>query len=417
MENFLREYRKIPLPATLSIMAILFIRIFLFTQPSFQIDMTVWQAWSARLVEVGPMNFYDTNIWTNYTPGYLFFLWIIGLLFNGIFNIPFFSSTFIYLIKFTTTIFDIATAILIFKILKEYRNKSWPILGLILYLGNPAIIFNTSVWGQIDGILTFFILLSLYLVTEKHKVSFSSAFLAEAFLIKPQTIAILPLYTLIIFQRFKKNLIKIAVVVFLIFISYSSLFFPRDIFFGLINLVIKMTKDYSITSLYAFNTWSILGWWQNDAIKWMGFSYALWGFLMYILALALIIIPSLIKQNKDKFYFYLLYSLSIIAFYLFPTRVHERYLLPFFAFFLIAALLKRSRLLILIYIIASTINLVNLWFVYYYYNFIYNNPVLRNNIFYSLIEQNYKLLATVLIFCFFIILSFYYRLKFYDKKS
>ncbi len=416
MKKIIGEYKKIPLLLKFSFAVIVLIRVVLFSQPSFQIDMTAWQAWAARLVELGPMNFYDKNIWTNYTPGYLFFLWIIGLLFNGIFNIPFFSSTFIYLIKFTTTIFDIATAILIFKVLKEYTNKSWPILGFILYLGNPAVIFNTSVWGQIDGILTFFILLSLYLITEKNKPLLSSTFFAEAFFIKPQTIAILPLYTLIILQRFKKKLIKIVAVIFLIFISYSLLFFPKNIFFGLLNLVVQMTKDYPMTSLYAFNIWAILGWWQNDSIKLMGISYAFLGFFIYALFLILILAPSIIKQSKDKFYLYFSYALSVMAFYLFPTRVHERYLLPFFAFFLIAAMLRKSKFLLLIYIIVSIINFVNLWYVYYYYNYIYNNPAFRNNMLYLFIDNNYQLLSALLIFCFLIVLAVYYRLIFYAKK-
>jgi len=415
MKKIINEYKKIPLLLKFSLAVIIFIRIVLFTQPSFQIDMTAWQAWAARLVELGPMNFYDKNIWTNYTPGYLFILWILGLIFNGIFQVSFFSSAFVYVIKFTTTIFDIATAVLIYQILKE-NNKFWPALGVILYLGNPAIIFNTSVWGQIDGILTFFILLSLYLITEKNRPLLSSVFSAEAFLIKPQTIAILPLYVLIIFQRFKKNIIKITAVVFLIFISYSLLFFPKNIFFGLLNLVTQMTKDYSMTSLYAFNIWAILGWWQNDSMKLMGISYAFLGFFIYALFLILILTPSIIKQTKDKFYLYFLYALSVMAFYLFPTRVHERYLLPFFAFFLIAALLKKSKFLLLIYAIVSIINFINLWYVYYYYNFIYNNPVLRDNIFYLFIDNNYKLLSGLLICCFFMGLAVYYRLIFYAKK-
>lgn len=415
MKKIIDEYKKIPLLLKFSLAVIVLIRIVLFSQPSFQIDMTAWQAWAARLVQLGPMNFYDKNIWTNYMPGYLFFLWILGLLFNGIFHISFFSSAFVYVIKLTTTVFDIATAVLIYKLLKE-NNKFWPALGFILYLGNPAIIFNTSVWGQIDGILTFFILLSLYLVTEKNKPLLSSALFTEAFFIKPQTIAILPLYTLIFFQRFKKKLIKIAAVVFLIFISYSLLFFPKNIFFGLLNLVVQMTKDYSMTSLYAFNTWAIFGWWQNDSTKLMGISYAFLGFSIYALFLILILAPSLIKQNKDKFYLYFLYALSVMAFYLFPTRVHERYLLPFFAFFLVAAILRKSKFLLLIYVIVSIINFVNLWYVYYYYNFIYNNPAFRDNIFYLFIDNNYKLLSALLIFCFLIILTVYYRLIFYAKK-
>lgn len=415
MEKILREYKKIPLLLKISFVVIVLIRVVLFFQPSFQIDMTAWQAWAARLVQLGPMNFYDKNVWTNYTPGYLFFLWILGLLFNGIFHIPFFSSAFIYVIKLTTTVFDIASAVLIYRLLKE-NNKFWPSLGFILYLGNPAIIFNTSVWGQIDGILTFFILLSLYLVTKKNKPVLSSLFFAEAFLIKPQTIAFLPLYTLIIFQRFKKNLIKIVAAVFLIFISYSLLFFPKNIFFGLLNLVVQMANDYKMTSLYAFNTWAIWGWWQNDSIKFMGISYAFLGFFIYALFLTLIFVPVLIKQTKDKFYLYFSYALSAMAFYLFPTRVHERYLLPFFAFFLIAAILRKSKFLLLIYLIVSIINFVNLWYVYYYFNFIYNSPAHIDNIFYLFINNNYKALSALLIFCFLIALAVYYKLIFYAKK-
>ena len=415
MKKIIDEYKKIPLLIKLFLAVIIFMRILLFSQASFQIDMTAWQAWAARLVQLGPTNFYDKNIWTNYTPGYLLFLWVLGFLSNGIFQIPFFSSAFVYVIKLNTMIFDIATAVLIYKVLKE-NNKYWAFFGIILYLGNPAIIFNSSVWGQIDGILTFFILLSLYLVTEKNKPLLSSVFSTEAFLIKPQTLAVFPLYTLIIFQRFKSNLIKIAAAVFLIFISYSLLFFPKNIFFGLLNLVVQMTKDYSMTSLYAFNTWAILGWWQNDSIKFMGISYEFLGFVMYVFSLIVILVPFLLKQNKNKFYLYFLYSLSVMAFYLFPTRVHERYLLPFFAFFLIAAILKKSKFLLLIYVIVSIINFVNLWYVYYYYNFIYNNPAFRDNVFYLFINNNYKWLSAVLIFCFLTALIIYYRLIFYAKK-
>ena len=122
MKKIIDEYKKIPLLLKFSLAVIVLIRVVLFSQPSFQIDMTAWQAWAARLVQLGPMNFYDKNIWTNYMPGYLFFLWMLGLLFNGIFHISFFSSAFVYVIKLTTTVFDIATAVLIYKLLKE-NNK------------------------------------------------------------------------------------------------------------------------------------------------------------------------------------------------------------------------------------------------------------------------------------------------------
>ena len=55
-------------------------------------------------------------------------------------------------------------------------------------------------------------------------------------------------------------------------------------------------------------------------------------------------------------------SLSILAFYLFTTRMHERYLFPFFLPFLAACVLFRSRVLWTVFGLLGAVHFLNLYF-------------------------------------------------------
>src|SRR5262249_23275292 len=137
---------------------ILAFRIFLFTFPSFQIDINDYKAWSIKLSQSGPSNFYSKDYFSDYFPGYLYILWISGFLFKTL-AIPISSLHFEFFLKSINILFDIGSAFIIYKIVLKY-NKKWAKIAPIFYLINPAVVFNSSVWGQIDGIFTFFILLS-----------------------------------------------------------------------------------------------------------------------------------------------------------------------------------------------------------------------------------------------------------------
>src|SRR3989344_5168979 len=143
MEKILREYKKIPTLLKLYLILILLIRIFLLTQPSFKIDMNDWQAWAARLVDVGPLKFYTSNFFADYLPFYYLFLWVIAEIFSFIFaKAAIFSTTFEIYIKIISNIFDILTAYTIFVIINKH-SKKWATIGSLHYLINPSIIFNS----------------------------------------------------------------------------------------------------------------------------------------------------------------------------------------------------------------------------------------------------------------------------------
>lgn len=371
-----------------------------------------WQAWAARLIEVGPVNFYSENYFSDYFPGFLYILWILGGVYNLIFpNLLFNTFLFEVFIKLTTTFFDLATALYIFKIISKYQ-KSKALMSAFLYLVNPAIIFNTSVWGQIDGIFTFFIIFATYLLTEKKNIINSNISLALAILIKPQTLAILPIAVKKNFGSTSSlNAIRKLLIIPIVLIILSFPFFINDPFLGLIKLGEKASNVYPYNSLFAFNFWSLVGFWQKDSNLLFGLSYQIWGFILYSLTLLLVIFPLFSKRAKDNFYFYLTSSFSFLIFFLFLTRMHERYLFPFFAFLLIAALIKKSKVLIGIYVITSLIHFANLWYVYYYYNFVFLG-VGESNFIYNILTDNYKVLSVSLLSISICLLLIYYRFLF-----
>lgn len=372
--------------------------------------MSLWQAWTERLTTVGPINFYSETYFSDYFPGYLYILWIIGEIYKVIFGLSFNSSLFEVIIKLVTTIFDLAGAYYIFKIVSKYQ-KSLAKLSVILYLGNPAIIFNSSVWGQIDGIFIFFLILTLYLLIEKQRRVKSIIYYALAILIKPHSLALLPV---IIFRNLEKNpvgtAIKNLVIIPIVLITLSIPFFIYEPILGLFNLAIRASDVYPYNSLFAFNFWSFFGFWEKDSNLIFGLTYRAWGFILYLFFLLLVMVP-LLKRAKDNFYFYFSSCLSVFVFFFFLTRMHERYLLPFFALFLIAAAVKRSKKLFVIYVLMSLIHFANLWYVYYYYNFVYLG-VGGTDLFYKILNENYKVLSAALFLIFIYLLVNYYRFLF-----
>ena len=65
-------------------------------------------------------------------------------------------------------------------------------MGLFaLYVFNPAILANSTLWGQVDSLTALFTLLSVYLAS-KNKYMFSALAIAVGTLIKPQAAFVIP---------------------------------------------------------------------------------------------------------------------------------------------------------------------------------------------------------------------------------
>ena len=78
-------------------------------------------------------------------------------------------------IKLPAILADLGIGWLIYK-LAPVKKKSSRLIASSLYLLNPAVIYISTVWGQIESIPIFFTLLSLYILKKNYYLSQSNFF-------------------------------------------------------------------------------------------------------------------------------------------------------------------------------------------------------------------------------------------------
>lgn len=338
--------------------------------PSFRVDMDAWLAWAWRLAEGGTANFYSDAVWTQYTPGFLYWLWMVGKL----------GYVAPIMIKLPVIFADIATAWMITRIVKGREKLQWWLY--VGYILSPVVLWDGAVWGQIDGILTMFMLASYYLLIERKNWWLSWISMSIALLIKPQAIAVVPilLVATIIREGWPKLLIGISLAGTMQLLGYVP-FFPENAWKGMIELWQKMSVSYPYTSLFAFNIWGWVGMWQSDALTWLGKTYAHWGVIMSGSVMMGAILATWKRIKSNKWIVYWLAMMACWIFFLFPTRVHDRYLFPTFAFAYIVVGWTKSKIACYWVVFTTIIYAINLYLPYGYYestsNWLVNPELVR----------------------------------------
>lgn len=367
------------------------IRLIFATFPGFKIDVDSWFAWSLRLADVGFLRFYQPGYFADYPPGLLYLLFLLGNL-KIYLNLS--PETFYIILKIPSILAETAIAYLVYKISLKETSKNWAFAALLAVLYCPGLIFNSSIWGQGDAILTFLLLITIFFLDKKQYVS-SSLTAGIAFLTKPQAIALSPLYLLSILKdrsinMFWKLFIPGLIAVFLIPLP----FFLSNPLYGLSNLLISTANQYTQTSLFAYNFWGVIGFWIDDSTKVFNLPYQ---FIAAILFSAYWVFVGYLFFRQKRPNLFLFSSLALLAFFFLPTRIHERYLYPAIPFLFITAAHFKSKLLYCLTILLSSIYLLNLYFVYVYYNEFYLKlpQVFYIPNIYEFFEANGKLLSII----------------------
>jgi len=272
------------------------------------------------------------------------------------------------LVKLPSIFADLGIGVLIYKTTKYLKLNT---NLTFLWLFNPITFYNSSIWGQTDPIVNFLGLTSVYFLIKNPRPSsqvnknliYSMFFLTLSLLFKGSLVIFVPiLLTYAILQKYnfgswiKAVLISSAVAILIIVWFHSNLDLP----IWIINLYTKQILPGEIGNLSAnaFNFWYLINPGKVlDSVKYFGLSARLWGYSITITFIAIIIF----KLRQDKSIKALLYSLAMTAFasFLFMTRIHERYLYPFFP--LATILIGFIPELIFPYIILSIIFLLNMY--------------------------------------------------------
>jgi len=390
--------------------------------------------WGERFFQYGALGFYnpDANVWDFTWPNQpiltIYLYAGIWQLYNFIFSIfwkinitiaifpsiviTFFEqSLYKALLKLPSILADFGIAYYIYHILgsgKSNKSKHLGRAGALVFLLNPVVWYNSSVWGQTDSVINFLGLASFYYLNKRQHVK-SMLFLTLSLLLKISLLIFVPIYILVLIKQkasYKKVIIGIMVSLIgslILAIPFSEKRDPISFLYWLYSEKV-LGQQLQVITANAFNLWAgITGInEQPHTLKFIVISYQYWGYILF----GLFTIPIIYKLYKSKQDDYLYWILAITAFssFMFLTNMHERYLYPLFPYLTLLAVKYKNLFLILI--ITSLINLINLYHLWW---------VPKIEIIIKLMSVDDKILPRILGIVLFGVYLWFYRYTFRQK--
>lgn len=346
------------------------------TTLEFRSDTILFQIWGYSAHESGLLNMYDDPIKylrgefkfvrsLNYLPPYLYILYgaeLVRRLLSHQADIGSPLASLLY--KTPAIIFELATILLLSKIILQRAGKKWALVGAAIYAFLPGIFFTTAIWGQIDSIYTFFLMLTVWFIAKK-RLLLASMFWTIAFFFKMQSLALLPLLIYEVVLTASPSLILKSA---LTGISIAGLlnfpFLLKGRILELLTVVLFAPGSYPRVSIGAFNIWwaaaSGHGFVIPDNSYAFGLPLVVIGALYFILAACFILwFRSNIRSDESLWF---TAAFLFFSFFMLPTEMHERYLFPFFALILpVLPSMKWTRILFAFMSITFFINLLIIW--------------------------------------------------------
>ncbi|MBQ7816163.1 MAG: phospholipid carrier-dependent glycosyltransferase, partial [Oscillospiraceae bacterium] len=259
----------------------------------------------------------------DYPPGYMYILAAVNGLIN-LFGIGINSVGAVNLVKLPSILADFGIAYLIYRFgqLKGVgKNKAAFIAFMFLFM--PSVIFNSSVWGQIESWFMLFVLLSLCLAHFGRTVPAAICY-AVALITKPQALFFGPV---LLFYIIRKNSIKELLkavgtgmgTFYLLTLPFCKS--PLSISW-LFDLYANTVSGYKYYTVNAFNLYYTLG------LNWKELPQS-FGFITPLVILAAVILAAFaVFKHKDNDGFFAAAAVIIAIIFAFAPMMHERYLWP-----------------------------------------------------------------------------------------
>ncbi len=273
--------------------------------------------------------------------------------------------------KIPAILSDIILGILIFIVVAKYSKKKYAYVASALFLLNPVVIYNSTVWGQTDSLNNLFFYASLVLLLSK-KYFLTILFFALALFIKLSLLPLLPLIVLLTlksmggeYRRMVMYLVGAASTLILLTLPISSE--PG-------GWLIEFVKNNSSGELqhitnYTFNFWAVI--FNPDAfalvpkaskIYW-GQPLEIWAYTLFLIFYLPILWIVFRTKKIDAPLIFLASALTCFAMFIFLPRMHERYLYPVLP--LLATYIGLKNRYYIEYLILTGLNFLNLYVVYH----------------------------------------------------
>ena len=362
-----------------------------------QADIGLFAHWAQKLAGDGPGAIYQGAPDLNYPPGYLWLLWAWGEIGTVLARDlgqhgPDIVTTGI---KLPAILVDILVGWVLYRAVQRWHgSERWGLTVAAVWLFNPATWYDSTLWGQVDTIGVFVGGLALiWLIDRKPELATAAATLA--ILVKPQFAIFLGIVGVVLLRRHLHRptagvtwrtdrtgpirLLTSAIAAGVVTIVVT---FPFDLgsrtnsfagvpvlhlLAGLLSVMASTAGQYANLTVNAFNPWALLGpdpligahglgRWMPDSIHVLGIpAFELGAGLFLLVTFGAVL---LLWRRPDRDGILVAAVILATAFFVVPTRVHERYL--FAAVGLGTLLLPRGRGWWAWLVLASAILLVNM---------------------------------------------------------
>ncbi|TAK00043.1 MAG: DUF2029 domain-containing protein, partial [Chloroflexota bacterium] len=366
----------------------------------FQVDLDAFRFWAGDLFREGLGGFYERPFFHDYTPGYLYVLWLVGAvgsIFGGIGD----------LIKVPPMLADLALAYLAWSMALELgAGRRAARLAAVLVAVNPVTWFDSVVWGQVDSVGLVFLLLGMRELW-RDRPERAAVLTVVGAMIKPQLGILVPIVAAVTIRRAlwpagghgdedaperrrtttdwewrTRGSIRILTTGLAGLLPSILLSLPFGLSWpvGLVEQIFKTAGGYPYVSVNAWNPWALVTLngtgvaenrgWVCDMVVTEGarcsqaFTIGAIPAVIVgtVLTLAVFIAVSvLVARRPDRRTILVGLAVLALAFFVVPTRVHERYLFPFVA--LGAILAAVSVRWLIAYLASSAATFANMYFV------------------------------------------------------
>ena len=323
-----------------------------------QDDINLFVDWTRRLQELGIRGFYESNVFCDYPPLSILMFRALGWLASFHPAALADADLLKVLLKVPACLADVAIAIMIYIECGRFLGRRAATAAAALFFLNPVVLYDSAYWGQVDSIFTAFVLLSVMLVA-RGRWHWAGAAIALGMLAKFQSIAFVPL---LLFETYRIGgwkaiggkvvaALAIAACVLMPFATSETM---DDV---LQRSYVNVVGQYNDLSKSAFNIWYLTGEPHaadlgvpaaivsvaaghrlaiaDDASWLLRLNYRKISLIGYALAVAVIL--SVYSFRTGPVSRHAAAGLLGLAFFLFPTEMHERYALPALAFLAIWA--------------------------------------------------------------------------------
>jgi len=363
----------------------------------FGTDLTAFEFWAENLAQQGPVGFYDRGFFADYTPGYLYVLWLVGLVGQGFIAVGIEQVgpwTGIELLKLPSVLADLTIGLLIYRMVLDLgASRRRALAGAALFVFNPISWFDSTVWGQVDSFGVVFLLLGLRELW-RDRPERAAVFATVAAVIKPQLGILVPILAAVVIRRYlfharegepsrwqrlsdrhgpsaalrawaarERGPLRILTTGTAGFATAVLLSLPFGLsILDLLGQVAKTAGGYPYLTVNAFNPWALVtqagnglaanSLWIRDVngpnpsdvgVHFGPIPAVIVGTGLLLAVIAVVIWA--VARRPDRLTILVGLTVLAVAFFVVPTRVHERYLYPFFALgAILAAVSTRWRL-------------------------------------------------------------------------